>query len=81
LIVQNHAADGGFHVLLVKLDRLGVQNILVVEGVHQIDDAAVCRSLMGVRVSTSPISSAIRTSSVEAKVRPSPLAPGRALVR
>src|ERR1035438_3547898 len=30
---------------------------------------------MGVRVSTSPISSAIKTSFVDAKVRPSPLVP------
>ena len=39
------------------------------------------RNLIGVSVSTSPISSAMSTSSIEANVRPSPFAPGRDLVR
>ena len=39
-VVQNDAADGGVHVLLVELDRLGVHQVLVVESLHQIDHFA-----------------------------------------
>ena len=47
MVVEDHAADGGFHVLLDELDRLGVQDVLVVEGVHQVDDAAGVAQLDG----------------------------------
>ena len=47
VIVQNHAAHGGFHVLLDELDGLGVDHVLVIEGVHQIDDAAGVAELDG----------------------------------
>ena len=39
-VVQDDAADRGVHVLLVEFDRLGVQDVLVVERLHQIDHAA-----------------------------------------
>src|ERR1035441_4728855 len=47
MIVPDHAADGGFHVLLDELDRLRVQHVLVVEGMHQVDDAARIPQLDG----------------------------------
>ena len=47
VVVEDHAADGGLHVLLVELDGLGVQDVLVVEGVHQVDDPAGVAQLDG----------------------------------
>ena len=46
-VVEDDAADGGFHVLLDELDGLGVQDVLVVEGVHQVDYAAGVSQLDG----------------------------------
>ena len=40
-VVQDDAADGGVHVLLDVLDRLGADDVLAVERLGQIDDA--CR--------------------------------------
>ena len=37
-VVENDTADGRIHVLFVELDRLGVHQVLVVEGLDQIDD-------------------------------------------
>ena len=39
-VVQDDAADGGVHVLLDELDRLGVHDVLAVERLGQIDDLA-----------------------------------------
>ena len=39
-VVEDHAADRRVHVLLHELDRLGVQDVLVVERLHQVDHAA-----------------------------------------
>ena len=39
-VVQDDAADGGVHVLLHELDRLGVHQVLAVERLGQIDDLA-----------------------------------------
>ena len=47
MVVEDHAADGGLHVLLDELDRLGVQDVLAVEGVHQVDHAAGVAQLDG----------------------------------
>ena len=47
MIVEDHAADGGFHVLLHELDGFGMQHILVIERVHQIDDLAGVAQLDG----------------------------------
>ena len=46
-VVQDDAADGGVHVLLVELDRLGVQDVLVVERLGQIDHPAGVAQLDG----------------------------------
>ena len=46
-VVQNDAADGGVHVLLVELDRLGVHQVLVVESLDQIDHLAGVAQLDG----------------------------------
>jgi len=46
-VVEDDAADGGFHILLDELDGLGVDDVLVVEGVHQVDDAAGVAQLDG----------------------------------
>ena len=40
VVVQDHAADRRVHVLLDELDGFGVQDVLGVEGVHQVDDLA-----------------------------------------
>src|ERR1035437_7786986 len=47
VVVDDHPADGGFHVLLDELDGFGVQDGLVVESVHQVDDAAGITQLDG----------------------------------
>ncbi len=46
-VVQDDAADRGVHVLLVEFDRLGVQDVLVVERLHQIDHSAGVAQLDG----------------------------------
>src|ERR1017187_10317834 len=47
VFVHDDPADGGFHVLLGKLDRLGVGFVLVIEGMHQVDDLAGIPQLDG----------------------------------
>ena len=82
MVVQNRAADGRVDEGALDLNRLGVNDVLIVVGGGQVDQfARSSAGGSGVRVSTSPASSAISTSSMLAKARPSPLAPGFALVR
>ena len=40
VVVEDHAADRGIHILLHELDGLGVQDVLGVERVHEVDDPA-----------------------------------------
>ena len=39
-VVEDDAPDGGVHVLLAELDRFGVDQVLVVERLHQVDHLA-----------------------------------------
>src|ERR1017187_8020423 len=47
VIVHDHATDGGFHVLLDELDGLGVDDVLAVEHMHQVDHPAGIAQLDG----------------------------------
>ena len=46
-VVQDHAAHRGIHILLVELDRLGVNDVLVVERLIQVDHFAGIAQLNG----------------------------------
>ena len=37
MVIENDPTDGGVHVLLAVLDRFGMENVLIVESVDQID--------------------------------------------
>jgi hypothetical protein len=80
-VVQNDAADRRVHVLLVVLNRLGVHDVLLVEGVLQVDHAAGVAQLDGGQRFHFAHLERDQHVGHRGELRPSPLVPGRFLVR